>query len=136
MSPEFDESVFCDEEFVDEDFEEIDALIEFINTFPRPTVSVLNKVRVQQMRFTAAMIKRLLRETGSEASIDCRQHEHNPNVGVVRVEGIDLALTDMEGYARAAEFASNTEIYPLKNDKVRMTFTFHGLVIPLDYESQ
>ena len=31
-----------------------------------------------------------------------------------------------------AEFASNTEIYPLAENKVRMTFTFHGLTAPIE----
>jgi hypothetical protein len=133
LNIEFDNSLFDDEEFCDEDFAEIDTLIEYLSTLPRPAVSILNQQRVQQMRFSCAMIKRILRETESGASVDCKQHELDINVGVVRVEGVDLAVTDMEGFARAAEFASNTEIYPLKANKVRMTFTFHNLTSPVSW---
>lgn len=126
------ENDFDAEGFEDEDFAEIDNLIELLNSLPRTEVSVLNQWRVQQMRFACAMIKRVLRETSSGAGIECKQHEFDPNVGVVRVEGVSLNIADIEGFSRAAEFADNTEIYPLEANKVRMTFTFHGLLTPLD----
>lgn len=126
------ENSFDTEGFNDEDFAEIDKLIEFLNSLPRTEVSILNQQRVQQMRFACAMIKRVLRETNSDSKIECKQHEFDPNVGVVRVEGISLDIVDIEGFSRASEFANNTEIYPLKADKVRMTFTFHGLLTPLN----
>lgn len=128
---DFDESIFEDEDFCDEDFAEIDALIEELNSLPRLPVSILNLHRVHQMRFSCAMMKRILRETNSRAWVECKQHEHNCNVGVVRIEGVELSVTDMEGFARAAEFASNTEVYPLKDNSVRLTFTFHDLARPL-----
>ena len=48
-------------------------------------------------------------------------------MGSVSVEGKSLEFDDPMRFARAAEFASNVEIYPLANDRVRLTFTFHGL---------
>lgn len=125
------EKIPDDVEFDDEDFAEIDALIEYLNTLPRNEVSILNYRRIQQMRFSCAMIKRVLRETHSDAKIVCRQHELDPNVGVVRVEGASINILNIEGFSRASEFASNTEIYPLKANKVRLTFTFHGLLDPI-----
>ena len=119
------------EEFNDEDFVEIDALIEYLNTLPRHEVFMLNNLRVLQMRFACATIKKVLRETRSAAKIECKQHEFDPNVGVVRVEGASLNVVDIEGFVRASEFASNTEIYPLSTNKVRMTFTFHGMLMPI-----
>lgn len=125
------EKCFESEEFNDADFAEIDALIEYLKTLPRNEVSILNYPRVQQMRFSCAMIKKVLRETNSEAKVECKQHEFDANVGVVRVEGVSLDIVDIEGFSRASEFASNTEIYPLKANKVRLTFTFHGLLTPV-----
>ncbi|MBR4894007.1 MAG: hypothetical protein IKZ36_02275, partial [Kiritimatiellae bacterium] len=86
---------------------------------------------VQQVRFACAQINRVLKEAGVKAKIECKQHEFNANVAVIRVEGVSLEITNAEGFARAAEFATNTEIYPLTNGNVRMTFTFHGLLIPV-----
>lgn len=125
------EKCFESEGFNDADFAEIDALIAYLKTLPRNEVSILNYPRVQQMRFSCAMIKKVLRETSSEAKVECKRHEFDANVGVVRVEGVSLDIVDIEGFSRASEFASNTEIYPLKENKVRMTFTFHGLLTPI-----
>lgn len=118
-------------EFEENDLSAIDALIAYLNELPRSEVNVLNPQRVEQMRFSAAMMKKVLRETDSDASFECKQHEGFSSVGVVRIEGAALNIIDIEGFSRAAEFASNTEIYPLKNGKVRMTFTFHGLTMPV-----
>ena len=83
------------------------------------------------MRFCAAMIKKVLRQTGSNATVECGQNEFESSMGFVTVEGSSVVVTDMEGFSRAAEFADNTEIFPLKADRVRMTFTFHGLLKPI-----
>lgn len=122
---------FDEEQFEDEDFAEVDALIEYLQSLPRHEVSILNPDRVQQLRFSGAMMKKILRQTGSKAKIECRQHEFEPNVGVVRIEGVALDIADMDGFNKAAQFADNTEIYPLRENKVRMTFTFHNLLTPL-----
>lgn len=122
------ENVFNEEEFLEEDFSEVDALIEAISHYPRAEVSIVNPYRAQALRFSAAMMKKVLRDTGSNASIVCKVHEQFPSIGVIRVEGVSIDILDIEGFSRAAEFASNTEIYPLKGNKVRMTFTFHGLL--------
>ena len=119
-----------EEQFDNEDFAEVDALIEYLQSLPRYEVSILNPVRVQQLRFSGAMIKRILRQTGSKTKVECGQHELEPDVGVVRVEGVTLDIADMEGFSKAIYFADSTEIYPLKNNKVRMALAFHGLLIP------
>ena len=121
---------FQDGEFHEEDFAEVDALIGYLKELPRQEVSVLDYSRVQHLRYSCAMIKRALRQTKSDAKIECKQHEFEPSVGVVRVEGVSIDITDIDGFSKAAEFATNTEIYPLKANKVRMVFTFHGLLIP------
>ena len=128
---QFDEEELDDGEFDSEDFAEVDALIEYLQSLPRPEVSILNPLRVQQLRFSGAMIKRVLRRSGCKAKIVCKQHEFEPSVGVVRVEGVPLEITDMDGFAKAAYFANNTEILPLENGKVKMSFTFHGLLTPM-----
>lgn len=115
----------------EEDFSEVDRLIEYLKTLPKSEMFVSNPIRVEQMRFAAGMMKRVLRETGSKAKFECKQHEFNPTMGVVRIEGASLDILDIEGFSRAAEFASNTEIYPLSKNAVRMTFTFQGLAEPV-----
>ena len=53
-------------------------------------------------------------------------------MGSISVEGPMLEFDCPEWFSRVAEFASNTEVYPLAKNKVRMTFTFHGLTKPIE----
>ena len=118
-----------DEEFKDEDFAAIDALIEQIRAVPASeSVSVLDTRRAEQMKYAYATIKRILSETKSIAKVTCGQNEFNPSVGFVKVEGISLEITDMEGFSTVAEFADVTEIIPLVKNRVRMEFTFRRLL--------
>lgn len=89
---------FESEGFEKEDFAEVDALIEYLNNLPRNEVSILNYPRVQQLRFSCAMIKKVLRDTKCNAKVECKQHEFTPSVGVVRVEGVSLDIVDIEGF--------------------------------------
>ena len=53
------------------------------------------------------------------------------SMGTVSVEGNPLMFTNSLWFSRAAEFASNMEVYPLAKNLVRLTFTFHGLTNPI-----
>jgi len=132
MNNEFDDYLDEEDEYLDEDYEEIDAFIEYLESHPKAEFSILNLNKLQAMRFCAGMMKKLLREAEIEdADLTCGQSEFNHSIGFVQVEGVSISIKDMEGYSRAAEFASNVEIYPLKANKIRMTFTFHGLTKPI-----
>lgn len=129
------EDGFDDQEFDDEDFAGFDAIIECFKMLPQAKVLVMNPARAEQMRFSWAMIKKVLRETKSNAKLEFKRHEFVPSIGVIRVEGASLDFLDIEGFSRAAEFASNLEVYPLEKNRVRMAFTFHDLFVPA-FESE
>lgn len=88
--------------------------------------AVLNPIKIQQMQFSYGVIKYLTQNTDTKLSYSL--NEPFKSMGSITVEGKCLTFTNSEWFARAAEFASNTEIYPLTNGKVRLTLTFHGLV--------
>lgn len=88
--------------------------------------SILSPIKIQQMQFAYGVLKYLIKGTG--AKITYALNEPFKSMGSISVEGKNLSFTNAEWFARSAEFASNTEIYPLANGKVRMTMTFHGLV--------
>ncbi len=92
--------------------------------------AVLNPVKIQQMQFAYGVIKYLAKNT--DARVTYALNEPFKSMGSISVEGVNLTFTNSEWFARVAEFASNTEIYPLTNGKVRMTLTFHGLVRPIE----
>lgn len=92
--------------------------------------AVLNPIKIQQMQFAYGVLKYLTKGTG--AKLTYALNEPFKSMGSISVEGKNLTFTNAEWFARAAEFASNTEVYPLTNGNVKMTLTFHGLVLPIE----
>ena len=87
--------------------------------------SIVNPQRLREMQFTYRVVRDLL--AGGDMRVSYRLHEPLKSMGSISVEGKRLAFSQPEWFARAAEFADSTEIYPLVNDEVRITFTFHNL---------
>lgn len=92
--------------------------------------AVLNPIKIQQMQFAYGVLKYLTKGTG--AKLTYALNEPFKSMGSISVEDKSLTFTNAEWFARAAEFASNTEVYPLTNGNVKMTLTFHGLVRPIE----
>lgn len=92
--------------------------------------AVLNPIKIQQMQFACGVIKYLTRN--NDAKLSYTLNEPFKSMGSISVEGKTLTFANSEWFARACEFASNTEVYPLANGHVRMTLTFHGLVRPIE----
>ena len=88
-------------------------------------ISVLNDDRMRQLEFTYLVMRYL--PQGTDAVVSYKLNEPFKTMGSVSVEGKSLEFDNPKWFSRAAEFASNTEVYPLANDRVRLTFTFHGL---------
>lgn len=91
------------------------------------SISITNFPKLQAMLFSCQAIQKVLQESGCDAKVTCKRSEFAPDVGSVSVEGKEIDIRSMEWFCRAAEFADNTEVYPLEGDKVRMTFGFNNL---------
>lgn len=91
-------------------------------------VSILNPVRLEMARFCWLAIQKVLRENGCRAEVTFGPLEFDPNVYAISVEGDEIDIGDMEWFCRAAEFADNTEVYPLTSNKIRMTFGFNRML--------
>lgn len=109
------------EQAMDEIIENLREDIE--NDEAQPTV--LNCLKFQQMKFAYAALRYITR--GKEVTLSYKLNEPFKTMGSISVEGKLLEFDNPEWFARVAEFATNTEVYPLAKNKVRMTFTFHGL---------
>lgn len=118
----------------DEDVEELlDALLEDLrDDFEEDEnrTTVLNPLRLTQMKFVYSVLKYLTR--GTSADVTYKLNEPFKTMGSVSAEAYALDFINPKWLARAAEFASNTEVYPLAKNKIRLTFTFHGLTVPID----
>lgn len=109
-------------------FQEFDAFVESLAELRAESVSIMNYPKVQAMQFACAAIQKVLAESGCDAKVICKQSELAPDVGMVCIEGKEIDIRSMEWFCRAAEFADNTEVYPLKGNRVRMTFGFNKLL--------
>jgi len=117
-----------EDEELDAVFAEFDAFIESLPELRENSVSILNYPKIGAMRLTCEAIKKALRGNLFPVTVTCRQSELVPDMGGVSVEGKQIELVDTEWFRRAAEFADNMEVYPLADDKVRLTFGFNGLL--------
>ena len=93
-------------------------------------ITIINPLRLAQIKFTYSVMKYLTRDT--DAEVTYKLNEPFKTMGSVSVEGKVLEFAGSKWFARAAEFASNTEVYPLAKNRVRLTFTFHGLTAPIE----
>lgn len=118
----------------DEDLEQsMDDFIEAISQELEDeewNTTVLDIQKSKQIQFAYSVLKYLTR--GSDAVVSYKLHEPFKTMGSVSLEGKSIEFYQPEWFARIAEFASNTEVYPLAKNRVRLTFTFHGLTKSID----
>lgn len=114
---------------------ELEALIDSIGEWilqDEKQPSVLNPIRLQHMQFCYAVIKRLTDDIDTETTYTI--HQPFKGMGSICVAGESLEFMDCKWLSRAIELASNAEVYPLNNGKVRLVLTFHGLTKGIDLE--
>ena len=92
--------------------------------------TILNPLKMEQFKFAYAALQYIMK--GKNVQISYKMYEPFKTMGSITVEGAVLEFDKPEWFARIAEFASNTEIYPLTKNIVRMTFTFHGLTTAIE----
>lgn len=124
-----------DMEFMSDD--EIELLFdEFVDSIKddilddESKTTILNPMRLQQLQFSYAVLKYITKDTNAELSY--KLYDPFKTMGSVSVQARVLEFDKPEWFARVAEFANNTEVYPLADGRVRLTFTFHGLTAPIE----
>lgn len=124
MNSDFDWNLLPDEQVEQRMDEIVERLRPYIDDDEKKP-ALLNEDKLKQLEFTYLAMRYLTQ--GTDAVVTYKLYEPFKTMGSVSVEGKSLEFDDPMRFARAAEFASNIEIYPLANDRVRLTFTFHGL---------
>ena len=92
--------------------------------------SIINPYRMQQILYTYKVMKYLMK--GTSAKVTYKLHEPYQSMGSVSVTGKDIEFKKVSWFLRAAELASNYEVYPKTDGTVCMTFTFHGITTPIE----
>lgn len=129
MNDDLDWSLLSDEEIEQQMDEIVESLRPDIETDESKTV-LLNATRMTQLKFTYLVMRYLTQ--GRKVSVTYKLYEPFRTMGSVSVEGKSIEFDSTKWFTRAAEFASNTDVYPLADNKVRLTFTFHGLTAPIE----
>lgn len=92
--------------------------------------SIINHYRMQQLLYTYKVMKYLMK--GTSAKVTYKLHEPYQSMGSVSVTGKDIEFKKVSWFLRAAELASNYEVYPKTDGTICMTFTFHGITTPIE----
>ena len=118
---------------IPEEYEEADELLMFVGEMieeEEMKTAIIVPEKYEQIRFVYAVMKYLTKDTDAEVS--CRLNEPFKSMGSVSVETEEITFTNTEWFARAAGYASNLDIYPLVNGKIRIDFTFHHITTPIE----
>lgn len=129
MDNGFDLKFMSDEELRNAMDEFIDSVKDDVAADEEKT-TVLNPMKLQQMQFAHAALKYITRD--SDVEVSYKLNTPFKTMGSISVEGETLAFDKPEWFARVAGFANNMEVYPLVKNRVRLTFTFHGLTKPIE----
>ena len=109
------------------------ALDEFVSDIQEDVLkdmsvtTVVNPTRLRQLLFCYAVCKFITRHC--DAKVTYKLYQPFKTMGSVSIEDKHLDFYEVKWFTRAAEFADNTEVYPLANGNVKLTFTFHNLTV-------
>lgn len=128
MDYKFEETFNTDEELE----REIELLVKNIGEEiekEESGVKLANIQKIRQLQLTYSALKYLTK--GSGVTVSYKLNEPFKTMGSVSAEGKLIEILNPKLFSQIASLASNTEVYPLAKNKVRLTFTFHGLAIPI-----
>ncbi len=92
---------------------------------------ITNIPRFRQMQAAYESIRKLF-DGFADVSVSYSLKKLMRSIGVIRVEGSIIRISETDIFSNAASIANNIEVYPLTDGKVRMAFTFNDLAIPIE----
>lgn len=93
----------------------------------QPKMWVVNLQRQTEFMQAYKGISALVLAEDPDAKIECEMHEINIGAGVIRIEADELIVREIQRFCAAISKANNFEIYPLVNDKMRMSIMFYNI---------
>jgi len=112
--------------------EETKAILEAISEAVEAEAAEPQILNVQRMHDMVQAYSALKNIADDDWKISSFPHAPYPSMGVISVEADDIIVTDMAELNKVFAKASNIEIYPLTNGKIRMSVTFHGITNKID----
>lgn len=90
---------------------------------------VKDVIRYKQLQLGFAIAKHMM-AAQTDVVLSYKLHQPVYSMGSISLEGKSIGFADSKWFVRLAGLATNMEVYPLVNDSIRMTFTFHGVETP------
>ena len=92
--------------------------------------AIINPLKVQQISSVYKAMKYLTR--GKKVDVTYTLHEPFNSVGCVSLLGRDISFVNTDWFSKVCKVASNIDIYPRTDGKVKIDLTFHGLTKPIE----
>lgn len=87
--------------------------------------SILNLRRVKELEYTYNVLKSIVK--GNRVQLAYEMNAPYTSMGYISIIGKGINITEPELFTKAAQLASNVEMYPKVDGTVQINFTFHGL---------
>ncbi len=129
---ELENDLFIEDEAEDRIEDPEDILLMIAKEFEEQDkkTSMIIPTRVRDVKYTYEIMKNLF--AGKDVKVDYDLHEPYKDFGSVTVIGKKIDLNSPKWFLKAAEIASNCDIYPRTDGKIQIDFGFGGLTETLE----
>lgn len=124
MIDSFDTFILKDED-MEKEWQEYLEIISDIDAHPEEK----KVIRYRQLQLGFVIAKHMM-VSRDDVLLSYKLHQPVYSMGSISMEAKSLEFEDNKWFPRLAWLATNTEVYPLANGSIRMTFTFHGVEKP------
>ncbi len=92
--------------------------------------AILDPAAVNRLAAALPILRRAVDGRGTELTYEL--HKPLKSMGSIKITGTNVLIRDTEAFREAAKLAANFEAYPKTDGTVCLTFTFHGLTVPIE----
>lgn len=103
------------------------AIIEAIGAAIEAEEAEPQVLNVQRMLQFVSALRQLKAIAWGSWKVTYALHEPYTSMGVISIEAAEFTFENLQALQRVLVNASNVEIYPLLNDNLKMSITFHGI---------
>lgn len=109
---------------------EFEAFLDLLRSLPKPAGYILNPKRILEIHKCYVILKEIIQKERLDAELRCGLSE-NPFMGYIEITGDEFIATDPLAFADVILTASNFEVYPLIDGRIRANFTFYETAFPI-----
>lgn len=92
--------------------------------------ALISTRRMKEFQFACGVVEKILARPNMKISY--KLHKPFKSTCSITIEGDELLFTQAEWFSRVAEFADVTELCPLADGRIRLSFGFNGMTKPIE----